>query len=254
MTIDLKSLAREGAKARLWQLETEKNQLLVAFPDLRGGTSSRVTSQEGSRRGRREMTAAERRSVSVRMKRYWEERRQKNGAARVAPVAPRDLPSAKASPLRAERRLRLLRRNAGRRFGNRARPRQRPRAGAPSATVKQARHQFTTPPFGGRFGFVRRLFIPAGEVPRHVFSRHLQGLRTDEVTATRLLVKSSGGVMDEPSQGIDGEKLDLPLNQEPGTAAPEFEINYEIEREEEDRELGKDEGERQELDRSEAGM
>ena len=39
--------------------------------------------------------------------------------------------------------------------------------------------------------------------------------------------------MDEPSQGIDGEKLDLPLNQEPGTAAPEFEINYEIEREEE---------------------
>ena len=37
--------------------------------------------------------------------------------------------------------------------------------------------------------------------------------------------------MDEPSQGIDGEKLDLPLNQEPGTAAPEFEIKYEIERE-----------------------
>ena len=36
-------------------------------------------------------------------------------------------------------------------------------------------------------------------------------------------------------QGIDGEKLDLPLNQE-RTAAPEFEINYEIEREEEERE------------------
>jgi hypothetical protein len=41
--------------------------------------------------------------------------------------------------------------------------------------------------------------------------------------------------MDEPYQSIDGEKLDLPLNQEPGTAAPEFEINYEIEREEEER-------------------
>lgn len=41
--------------------------------------------------------------------------------------------------------------------------------------------------------------------------------------------------MDEPRQGIDGETLDLPLNQEPGTAAPEFEINYEIEREEEER-------------------
>ena len=32
MTIDMKSLAREGAKARLGQLETEKNQLLVRFP------------------------------------------------------------------------------------------------------------------------------------------------------------------------------------------------------------------------------
>ena len=34
MTIDMKSLAREGAKARLWQLETEKKELLRAFPDL----------------------------------------------------------------------------------------------------------------------------------------------------------------------------------------------------------------------------
>jgi hypothetical protein len=66
-------------------------------------------------------------------------------------------------------------------------------------------------------------------------TRHVQGLRADGVTAPRLLVKSSGGVMDEPRQSIDGEKLDLPLNQEPGTAAPEFEINYEIEREEEER-------------------
>jgi hypothetical protein len=41
--------------------------------------------------------------------------------------------------------------------------------------------------------------------------------------------------MDDLRQTIDGEKLDLPLNQEPGTAAPEFEINYEIEREEEER-------------------
>ena len=89
MTIDMKSLAREGAKARLWQLETEKNQLLVAFPDLRDGTSSRVTSQEGSRRGRREMTAAERRSVSVRMKRYWAGRRKKNGTSASAATQPK---------------------------------------------------------------------------------------------------------------------------------------------------------------------
>ena len=61
--------------------------------------------------------------------------------------------------------------------------------------------------------------------------------------------------MDEVPQDVDGEELDLPLNQEPGTAAPEIEINYEVERGQEDRELDdKDEAERQELDRSEAGM
>ena len=89
MTIDMKSLAREGAKARLWQLETEKNDLLRAFPDLRDGTSSRVTSQEGTRRGRRQMTAAERRSVSVRMKKYWAERRQKNESPKPGPGRPK---------------------------------------------------------------------------------------------------------------------------------------------------------------------
>src|SRR4030095_659379 len=81
MTSDMKSLAREGAKARLWQLETETNELLRAFPDLRDGQHSQTTSQDGSRRGRRKMTAAERRSVSVRMKKYWAGRRKKNGAS-----------------------------------------------------------------------------------------------------------------------------------------------------------------------------
>jgi hypothetical protein len=81
MTIDMKSLAREGAKARLWQLETETNELLRAFPDLRAVQHSRTTSQDGTGRGRREMTAAERRSVSVRMKNYWAKRRKKNGAS-----------------------------------------------------------------------------------------------------------------------------------------------------------------------------
>ena len=85
MTIDMKSLAREGAKARLSQLGTETNELLRAFPDLRDGGHSRTTSQDGSRTGRRQMTAAERRSVSVRMKRYWAERRQKNGPTKPAP-------------------------------------------------------------------------------------------------------------------------------------------------------------------------
>jgi hypothetical protein len=89
MIIDMNSLAREGAKARLWQLETETNQLLRAFPDLRDGTSSRVTSTKGSRRGRRQMTAAERRSVSVRMKKYWAKRRQKNESPKPGPGRPK---------------------------------------------------------------------------------------------------------------------------------------------------------------------
>jgi hypothetical protein len=45
----------------------------------------------------------------------------------------------------------------------------------------------------------------------------------------------SGGVMAEVPQDVDGEKLDLPLNQEPGTATPEIEIDYEIERGKEER-------------------
>ena len=86
MTIDMKSLAREGAKARLWQLETETSELLRAFPDLRDGERPPSSSQGGTRRGRREMTAAERRSVSVRMKKYWAGRRKKNGASASEPT------------------------------------------------------------------------------------------------------------------------------------------------------------------------
>jgi hypothetical protein len=52
MTIDRKSLAREDAKARLWQLETETNELLRAFPDLRLGDQNRATPQGGTRRRR----------------------------------------------------------------------------------------------------------------------------------------------------------------------------------------------------------
>jgi hypothetical protein len=89
MTIDMKSLAREGAKARLWQLETETNELLRAFPDLRAVQHSHATSRDGSRRGSREMTAAERRSVSVRMKKYWAERRKKNGPSASEPTQPK---------------------------------------------------------------------------------------------------------------------------------------------------------------------
>ena len=89
MTIDMKSLAREGAKARLRQLETETTELLRAFPDLRDGDRTPATSQDGTGRGRRQMTAAQRRSVSTRMKKYWAERRRKNDSPKRGPDRPK---------------------------------------------------------------------------------------------------------------------------------------------------------------------
>ena len=78
---------------------------------------------------------------------------------------------------------------------------------------------------------------------------------TDPIVGGVTLVRRRDVVLArQAAQDVDGEELDLPLNQEPGTAAPEIEINYEVERGHEDRELDKDEAERQELDRSEAGM
>ena len=77
-------LAKLGAEARLQALEAERAQILRAFPGLRaGGTpAAQATSpQEASVRRRREMNAAERKSVSLRMKKYWAERRKAKAAA-----------------------------------------------------------------------------------------------------------------------------------------------------------------------------
>jgi hypothetical protein len=88
MTIDINSLAKLGAQARLTELQTEAERILRAFPDLlnrRPAAGSEVTSP---RRGRKRMTAAERRSVSVRMKKYWAQRRQKNDSPKRGPGRP----------------------------------------------------------------------------------------------------------------------------------------------------------------------
>ena len=88
MTIDMKSLAKEGAKARLWQLETKRTSYSGISGPARWG-STLATSHDGTGRGRKEMTAAERRSVSVRMKKYWAERRQKNESPSPGPGRPK---------------------------------------------------------------------------------------------------------------------------------------------------------------------
>jgi hypothetical protein len=87
---DLHKLARVGAAARLGELEREIAALRKAFPGLKadsGDSNQSVTgaapaasttlTSRASKRGRRKpMSAAERKAVSDRMKRYWAARRK----------------------------------------------------------------------------------------------------------------------------------------------------------------------------------
>ena len=85
---DLHRLARLGAAARLGQLEREIAALKRAFPGLKPQAApAPLPPAEGAiraepappppQRGRRApMSAAERKAVSERMKRYWDARRK----------------------------------------------------------------------------------------------------------------------------------------------------------------------------------
>ena len=119
--------------------------------------------KDGTRRGRRQMTAAERRSVSVRMKKYWAERRQKNGATKRGPGRPKGsgkrkgISAAGRAAIAAAQKKRwaaIAERGQGQGEGHgRELRRQRVNSQAP---------QFTTPPFGGGFVLYGALFIQAG--------------------------------------------------------------------------------------------
>jgi len=77
----LQQLARLGAKARLAELRSEEAAIRQAFPDLFG--RGRQASDGGAARGRRRrgMSAAARKAVSARMKKYWAARRKAKGGA-----------------------------------------------------------------------------------------------------------------------------------------------------------------------------
>jgi len=88
---DLKSYARRGAEARLRELAEEAKQLLNVFPDLSAAfdddelpvnfilrKGARRAKRAGAVRPRRKMTAAQRKAVGVRMKKYWAERKKAN--------------------------------------------------------------------------------------------------------------------------------------------------------------------------------
>jgi hypothetical protein len=75
---DLKQLARLGAKARLEELRQEEAAIRRAFPDLfsKGAAASAAGASRRGRRRRSHMSAAARKAVSDRMKKYWAERRK----------------------------------------------------------------------------------------------------------------------------------------------------------------------------------
>jgi hypothetical protein len=86
-TEQLRRLARLGAIARLDQLRQEEAAIRAEFPELfgrrgrAGSADGAATATTGARRRRRGgMTAAARKAVSLRMKKYWAERRKAKGA------------------------------------------------------------------------------------------------------------------------------------------------------------------------------
>jgi hypothetical protein len=78
----LRRLARLGAMARLEQLRQEEAAIRGEFPELFGRGRQAQTADgriTGRRRRRRAMSAAARRAVSIRMRKYWAARRKAKG-------------------------------------------------------------------------------------------------------------------------------------------------------------------------------
>lgn len=98
---ELRRLARLGAERRLEELRQEEAAIRAAFPDLgdargtgrrrRGRPQGRATATSAERdtatvaqgarkrRRRKPLTAAQKRLISERMKKYWAARRKANG-------------------------------------------------------------------------------------------------------------------------------------------------------------------------------
>lgn len=82
---DMRTYALVGAQARLNQLTDEQEQIHRLFPELRHGATTRpvtgrvssgsAATSSPSRRGRRTMSAGQRKAVGERMRKYWAARR-----------------------------------------------------------------------------------------------------------------------------------------------------------------------------------
>ena len=76
---ELQRLVRLGAKLRLEELRREETAIRRAFPGLFGrgrGRQAAGKTAAPAKRKRSRMSAAGRKAVSVRMKKYWAKRRQ----------------------------------------------------------------------------------------------------------------------------------------------------------------------------------
>ena len=80
---ELYRLARLGAEARLTALDQERAEILRNFPGLAGGSAGTTRGRSAAaapRRRKSRMSAAARKAVSVRMKKYWANRRKAKNA------------------------------------------------------------------------------------------------------------------------------------------------------------------------------
>jgi hypothetical protein len=86
MPIDMKALARAGAEARISELLAEIGEIRKAFPGLKPATAGRrpgrgsaravSVASSSKRRKRKPMSAAQKKAVGIRMKKYWSQRRK----------------------------------------------------------------------------------------------------------------------------------------------------------------------------------
>jgi hypothetical protein len=77
--MDLKALARLGAEVRVAEIQKELAAIRKAFPRLRASSGGEVgngaPAAAPKRRRRWKMSAAQRKAVGIRMKKYWAARR-----------------------------------------------------------------------------------------------------------------------------------------------------------------------------------
>ena len=105
----LRQWAVRGAEQRLQEIALEAAAIHRAFPELRGRgvrgavAATVVTAVKGRRRGRANMSAAQRKAVSERMRKYWAARRESTGGAASAGSAKSAAKPAKAAAAKRTR-------------------------------------------------------------------------------------------------------------------------------------------------------